>query len=155
MGGNEFILYNLVEKESASGFFKNERLLVLNTREESVGYCNKVPEGLIPFEWEEEVKGQIKESVVLRGRTAMCEADGFKVTLRVGGEQPVEWAFHFAGALVVKEWFKHLSLLASGDRNQIDAAYHYVPPPPPVPFDEISELADYSNASVDDVKPTD
>lgn len=49
----------MVDKESNTGLFNNERLLILNVRKESLLYLSKVPLGLIPFYTEEEVEGQI------------------------------------------------------------------------------------------------
>ncbi len=46
---SEFVLYNLVQKETNLGLFKNERMLVLNIKNESLSYLSKVPHGLIPF----------------------------------------------------------------------------------------------------------
>lgn len=43
------MLYNLVSKESNWGIFKNERLLMLNVKNESLSYLSKVPSGIIPF----------------------------------------------------------------------------------------------------------
>lgn len=42
-------MYGLVDKESNSGLFKNERLLILNTKEGTLGYLSKMPENMIPF----------------------------------------------------------------------------------------------------------
>lgn len=52
---SEFVLYNLVHKESNLGLFKNERVLILNIKDESLSYLSKIPQGLIPFYSYEEV----------------------------------------------------------------------------------------------------
>ncbi len=49
------IYYSLITKDSKSGFFSNERMLVLNSKEKELFYT-KIPEGLIPFLNEDEVK---------------------------------------------------------------------------------------------------
>lgn len=39
-----FIAYCLISKESSSGLFFNERLLVLNTHKQELSYCSTVPD---------------------------------------------------------------------------------------------------------------
>jgi hypothetical protein len=47
--------YNIITKESGSGFFSNERLLILNANERSLMYQSKIPQGYLPFETEAEI----------------------------------------------------------------------------------------------------
>ena len=46
-------MYCIVEKASNTGLFKNDRLLIFNSKEESLSYLSKIPPGLIPFLTEE------------------------------------------------------------------------------------------------------
>jgi len=44
------ILYAPVTKTSQSGFFSNQRLAILSTKEGTLGYLSKVPEPLDSFQ---------------------------------------------------------------------------------------------------------
>lgn len=59
------VYYNLATKESKSGFFNNDRLIILNTKDRYLGYVSKLPEGLIPLLNENEVKS-LKFKVLVR-----------------------------------------------------------------------------------------
>jgi hypothetical protein len=72
------VCYNLVTKESKSGFFDNERLIVLNTKDRSFGYLSKLPEGLIPLLSEEEVKSLKFKALVTRTEILNGEVKEFK-----------------------------------------------------------------------------
>ena len=56
VNSKDSVFYGLVSKDSKSGFFSNARLLVLATKEREFYYLSKLPEGLIPFLSEAEVK---------------------------------------------------------------------------------------------------
>lgn len=43
------VYYCIGTKESNTGLFSNDRLVILNNRERSIGYISKLPPGLIPF----------------------------------------------------------------------------------------------------------
>jgi hypothetical protein len=60
------ICYSLVTKDSKTGFFSNDRLLILNTKDKELFYVSKLPEGLIPFLTESEVKSLKSKSKVTR-----------------------------------------------------------------------------------------
>lgn len=62
----EDIYYGLVSKDSKTGLFSNERLLVLNTKDKELSYISKLPEGLIPFFSEAEVKSLKYKTKVTR-----------------------------------------------------------------------------------------
>jgi hypothetical protein len=60
------IYYGMVTKDSKTGLFSNDRLLVLNTKDKELSYISKLPEGLIPFFNEAEVKSLKHKSKVTR-----------------------------------------------------------------------------------------
>ena len=43
------VYYNLSTKQSNSGWFNNDRLIILNTKNKTLGYVSKMPEYQIPF----------------------------------------------------------------------------------------------------------
>ena len=49
------VYYNLSSKISNSGWFNNDRLIILNTKSKVLGYVSKLPEYQIPFYSQEEV----------------------------------------------------------------------------------------------------
>lgn len=60
------IYYGVVSKDSKTGLFSNDRLLVLNSKDKELSYISKLPEGLIPFFNETEVKSLKHKSKVTR-----------------------------------------------------------------------------------------
>lgn len=62
----EDIYYGVVTKDSKTGLFSNDRLLILNAKDKELSYISKLPEGLIPFFNEVEVKSLKHKSKVTR-----------------------------------------------------------------------------------------
>jgi hypothetical protein len=127
---SEFVLYNLVEKESNSGLFKNERLLVFNARQESICYLSKVPPGLIPFETEEEVAlQQPKEKLSLseiyengeNKATVRAIPEKYGIEIKMSrSDRKIDWVYYFFARELMEEWYSHLHFLFTRTRQEID-----------------------------------
>jgi hypothetical protein len=78
ISSKEDIYYSLVTKDSKSGFFSNDRLLILNSRDKELFYLSKIPEGRIPFINEAEVNSLKFKSKITRENIKSNQASQFK-----------------------------------------------------------------------------
>ena len=74
----EDIFYSLVTKDSKSGFFSNDRLLILNARDKELSYLSKIPQGSIPFYSQAEVRSVKHKSKVSRQAIKSNQVKQFK-----------------------------------------------------------------------------
>jgi hypothetical protein len=80
ISNKEEIYYGLVSKDSKTGFFSNDRLLILNSKDKELSYVSKIPEGLIPFLTEAEVKSIKHKSKITREAIKTNQITQFKST---------------------------------------------------------------------------
>lgn len=115
VSSKDSVFYGLATKDSKSGFFSNDRLLVLATKEREFYYLSKPPEGLIPFLSEAEVKSvkpklrvtreEVKNQQVTLFRCAPApgKISTFQVEFKKAG-QLEQWLFTAGNSKTMHEW---------------------------------------------------
>lgn len=107
------IVYSMVEKESNSGLFNNERFLVLNCRDGVLCYHDYIPNTPIPIERISDVPAcKPKNSVAFKDIKYERPKEGTKNRLKVTlpndeKGKPREWLFIMNNKLVDK-WIEEL-----------------------------------------------
>ena len=115
------LLYCLANKESGTGFFSNERLLLLNSAEKSIQYYSKLPEGL-PFTPDGKVTPGKGKVIVDKVSEFKCEAIKGKTSTFImewmEEKNKVSWIYGMGSNKMMCEWIAAVNEMMKGVVHQ-------------------------------------